>query len=43
MRRCGGTNDRSNGIEPWLQTLDVSVAAYVYLEPWHPDIEELVD
>ncbi|MDQ4098541.1 MAG: ATP cone domain-containing protein, partial [Actinomycetota bacterium] len=44
-----GTNGHSNGIVPWLRTLDSSVAAVnqggrrkgaacVYLEPWHPDI-----
>ncbi len=49
-----GTNGRSNGIVPWLRTLDASVAAVnqggrrkgaacVYLEPWHPDIEEFLD
>ncbi|MCW3841195.1 ribonucleoside-diphosphate reductase subunit alpha [Micromonospora yasonensis] len=48
-----GTNGRSNGIVPWLRTLDASVAAVnqggrrkgaacVYLEPWHPDIEEFL-
>ncbi len=48
-----GTNGRSNGIVPWLRTLDSSVAAVnqggrrkgaacVYLEPWHPDIEEFL-
>jgi ribonucleoside-diphosphate reductase alpha chain len=46
-----GTNGQSNGIVPWLRTLDASVAAVnqggrrkgaacAYLEPWHPDIEE---
>jgi ribonucleoside-diphosphate reductase alpha chain len=45
-----GTNGLSNGIVPFLRTLDASVAAVnqggrrkgaacVYLEPWHPDIE----
>lgn len=45
-----GTNGYSNGIVPWLKTLDASVnavnqggkrkgAACVYLEPWHADIE----
>src|SRR5262252_406397 len=45
-----GTNGQSNGIVPWLRTLDASVAAVnqggrrkgascVYLEPWHPDVE----
>jgi ribonucleoside-diphosphate reductase alpha chain len=49
-----GTNGRSNGIVPWLRTLDSSVAAVnqggrrkgaacVYLEPWHPDIEEFLE
>nr|WP_256788664.1 ribonucleoside-diphosphate reductase subunit alpha [Frankia sp. AvcI1] len=49
-----GTNGRSNGIVPWLRTLDASVAAVnqggrrkgaacVYLEPWHPDIEEFLE
>ena len=49
-----GTNGQSNGIVPWLRTLDSSVAAVnqggrrkgaacVYLEPWHPDIEEFLD
>jgi ribonucleoside-diphosphate reductase alpha chain len=48
-----GTNGRSNGIVPWLKTLDASVAAVnqggkrkgaccVYLEPWHADIEEFL-
>ncbi len=48
-----GTNGLSNGIVPWLRTLDASVAAVnqggrrkgaaaVYLEPWHPDIEEFL-
>jgi ribonucleoside-diphosphate reductase alpha chain len=48
-----GTNGESNGIVPWLRTLDSSVAAVnqggrrkgaacVYLEPWHPDIEEFL-
>jgi ribonucleoside-diphosphate reductase alpha chain len=47
------TNGRSNGIVPWLRTLDASVAAVnqggrrkgaacVYLEPWHPDVEEFL-
>ncbi|HUC15170.1 MAG TPA: ribonucleotide reductase N-terminal alpha domain-containing protein, partial [Acidimicrobiales bacterium] len=46
-----GTNGLSNGIVPWLKTLDASVAAVnqggrrkgaacVYLETWHADIEE---
>jgi ribonucleoside-diphosphate reductase alpha chain len=49
-----GTNGQSNGIVPWLRTLDASVsavnqggrrkgAACVYLEPWHPDIEEFLE
>ncbi len=49
-----GTNGRSNGIVPWLRTLDASVAAVnqggrrkgaacVYLEPWHPDVEEFLE
>jgi ribonucleoside-diphosphate reductase alpha chain len=49
-----GTNGRSNGIVPWLRTLDSSVAAVnqggrrkgaacVYLETWHPDIEEFLE
>ena len=49
-----GTNGASNGIVPFLRTLDASVAAVnqggrrkgaacVYLEPWHPDIEEFVE
>jgi ribonucleoside-diphosphate reductase alpha chain len=49
-----GTNGRCNGIVPWLRTLDASVAAVnqggrrkgaacVYLEPWHPDIEEFLE
>ena len=44
------TNGLSNGIVPWLRTLDASVAAVnqggkrkgaccVYLEPWHADVE----
>jgi ribonucleoside-diphosphate reductase alpha chain len=48
-----GTNGKSNGIVPWLKTLDASVAAVnqggkrkgaccVYLEPWHADIEEFL-
>ncbi len=48
-----GTNGQSNGIVPFLKTLDASVAAVnqggrrkgaacVYLEPWHPDIEEFL-
>ncbi|KOV87968.1 ribonucleoside-diphosphate reductase [Nocardia sp. NRRL S-836] len=49
-----GTNGHSNGIVPWLRTLDASVsavnqggrrkgAACVYLETWHPDIEEFLE
>jgi len=49
-----GTNGTSNGIVPFLRTLDASVsavnqggrrkgAACVYLEPWHPDIEEFLE
>ena len=49
-----GTNGQSNGIVPLLRTLDASVAAVnqggrrkgaacVYLEPWHPDIEEFLE
>lgn len=49
-----GTNGHSNGIVPWLKTLDSSVAAVnqggkrkgaccVYLESWHSDIEEFLD
>lgn len=49
-----GTNGLSNGIVPWLKTLDSSVAAVnqggrrkgaacVYLETWHADIEEFLD
>jgi ribonucleoside-diphosphate reductase alpha chain len=48
------TNGHSNGIVPWLKTLDSSVsavnqggkrkgAACVYLEPWHGDIEEFLE
>ena len=48
------TNGRSNGIVPWLKTLDSSVsavnqggkrkgAACVYLEPWHADIEPFLE
>jgi len=48
------TNGLSNGIVPWLKTLDASVsavnqggkrkgAACVYLEPWHADIEEFLE
>jgi ribonucleoside-diphosphate reductase alpha chain len=49
-----GTNGKSNGIVPWLKTLDASVAAVnqggrrkgaacVYVEPWHADIEEFLE
>ena len=49
-----GTNGESNGIVPWLKTLDSSVAAVnqggrrkgaacVYLESWHADIEEFLE
>ncbi|GAA3930152.1 ribonucleoside-diphosphate reductase subunit alpha [Actinomadura viridis] len=49
-----GTNGHSNGVVPWLRTLDSSVAAVnqggrrkgaacVYLEPWHADIEEFLE
>ncbi|MEK7858671.1 MAG: ribonucleoside-diphosphate reductase subunit alpha [Elusimicrobiota bacterium] len=48
------TNGQSNGIVPWLKTLDSSVAAVnqggkrkgacaVYLETWHADIEEFLE
>src|SRR5579875_456062 len=48
------TNGISNGIVPWLKTLDSSVAAVnqggkrkgaacVYLEPWHADIESFLE
>jgi ribonucleoside-diphosphate reductase alpha chain len=48
------TNGLSNGIVPWLRTLDASVAAVnqggkrkgaccVYLEPWHADIESFLE
>lgn len=48
------TNGHSNGIVPWLKTLDSSVAAVnqggkrkgaccVYLETWHADIEEFLE
>lgn len=48
-----GTNGHSNGLIPWLKTLDSSVAAVnqggkrkgaacVYLESWHADIEEFL-
>jgi ribonucleoside-diphosphate reductase alpha chain len=49
-----GTNGLSNGIIPWLKTLDCSVgavnqggkrkgAACVYLETWHADIEDFLE
>ena len=49
-----GTNGHSNGIVPWLKTLDSSVSAVnqggkrkgaccVYLETWHADIEDFLD
>lgn len=49
-----GTNGHSNGIIPWLKTLDSSVAAVnqggkrkgaacVYLEAWHADVEEFLE
>ena len=49
-----GTNGLSNGIVPWLKTLDSSVAAVnqggrrkgaacIYLESWHADVEEFLD
>ncbi len=49
-----GTNGYSNGIVPWLKTLDSSVAAVnqggrrkgaacVYLETWHADIEDFLE
>nr|WP_233577327.1 ribonucleoside-diphosphate reductase subunit alpha [Citreicoccus inhibens] len=48
------TNGHSNGIVPWLKTLDASVAAVnqggkrkgaccVYLESWHADIEDFLE
>ncbi len=48
------TNGLSNGIVPWLKTLDASVAAVnqggkrkgaacVYLEPWHADVEAFLE
>ncbi len=48
------TNGHSNGIVPWLKTLDASVSAVnqggkrkgaccVYLESWHADIEEFLE
>ena len=49
-----GTNGKSNGIIPWIHTLDSSVAAVnqggkrkgsacVYLDTWHPDIMEFLE
>lgn len=49
-----GTNGKSNGLIPWLKTLDSSVsavnqggrrkgAACVYLETWHADIEAFLE
>jgi ribonucleoside-diphosphate reductase alpha chain len=49
-----GTNGQSNGIVPFLRTLDSSVAAVnqggrrkgaacVYLETWHADVEEFLE
>jgi ribonucleoside-diphosphate reductase alpha chain len=49
-----GTNGHSNGIVPWLKTLDSSVGAVnqggrrkgaccVYLETWHADIEDFLE
>jgi ribonucleoside-diphosphate reductase alpha chain len=49
-----GTNGKSNGIVPWLKTLDSSVAAVnqggkrkgaacVYLETWHADIYDFLE
>lgn len=49
-----GTNGHSNGVIPWLKTLDSSVAAVnqggkrkgaacVYLETWHADVEEFLE
>jgi ribonucleoside-diphosphate reductase alpha chain len=48
------TNGLSNGVVPWLKTLDSSVAAVnqggrrrgaacVYLEPWHDDVESFLE
>ena len=54
-RSSVGTNGQSNGIVPWLKTLDSSVAAVnqggkrrkgaacVYLETWHADIEDFLE
>ena len=49
-----GTNGHSKGIVPFLKTMDSSVAAVnqggrrkgaacIYMEPWHPDIEEFLE
>jgi len=49
-----GTNGKSNGVVPWLKTLDSSVAAVnqggkrkgaacVYIETWHADIEDFLE
>lgn len=49
-----GTNGHSNGLIPWLKTLDSSVACVhqggkrkgaccVYIETWHADIEEFLE
>lgn len=49
-----GTNGHSNGIIPWLKTMDSSVsavnqggkrkgAACIYLETWHADIEDFLE
>lgn len=49
-----GTNGFSNGVVPWLKTLDSSVSAVnqggkrkgaccVYLETWHADIEDFLE
>ena len=49
-----GTNGHSNGLVPWLKTLDASVAAVnqggkrkgaacVYLETWHADVLEFLE
>ena len=48
------TNGLSNGVVPWLKTLDSSVAAVnqggkrkgaacIYLEPWHADVEAFME
>ena len=48
------TNGQSNGIIPWLKTMDASVAAVnqggrrkgaacIYLETWHADIEDFLE